>query len=488
MRHGEFERINLERGEEGEQPFANPRNAAAGSLRQLDASVTGKRNLDLAPYAVGSLAGAAPATQREIFALLKKAGLPVKEYIAFGGVDAAREFYEQWAENRHALDFDIDGVVIKVNRLDYQEKLGATSRAPRWAAAWKFPAREAVTVLESVDFQVGRTGVVTPVGNLAPINIGGVMVKRATLHNFDEIGRLGLKIGDTVKVKRAGDVIPKVIEVAHPGADRRDIEVPLKCPSCGSGLAREDIFIRCVNPDCGAKKLENLIYFVSKDAMDIEFFGPELVQRLHAAGKLATIAGFYRLTAEDLLGMERMGEKIAGKIIASIDSRRRVGLSHFLRSLGIRNVGDHVARVIARSVRKLEKLFDIGVDDLMNIHEVGPGVAESVVEFFRGPGGALVREILAAGVTVEDEQGAVETESPIAEKTFVFTGSLEKLSRKQAEEMVERLGGHAAGSVSKKTDYVVAGEAAGSKLDKARSLGVAIITEDEFIAMAGGQV
>ena len=487
MRHGEFERINREREEAGEPAFANPRNAAAGSLRQLDPRVTAGRNLDFAPYAVGALEGAAAGTQGELFALLRELGLPVKKHIALGGLEEARRFYREWSENRHTLDFDIDGIVLKVNRLDFQEKLGATSKAPRWAAAWKFPAREAVTALESVDFQVGRTGVVTPVGNLAPINIGGVMVKRATLHNFDEIARLGLMIGDAVKVKRAGDVIPKVIEVAHPGGKRRAIEPPAKCPSCGSSLQKEDIFIRCVNPSCDAKKLEILKFFVSKDAMDIEFFGPELVQRLYSAGKLRTVADVYRLTAADLLEMERMGDILAGKIIASIDGRRSVGLAHFLRSLGIRNVGDHLARVIARSVKKLDRLFETSAEELMAIHEVGPGVAEAVVDFFRGPGAELVREMRASGVTVLDEEGASDMASAVAGKTFVFTGSLEKLSRKEAEETVERLGGHAAGSVSKKTDYVVAGEAAGSKLEKARSLGVTIITEEEFIAMAGGK-
>jgi len=488
MRHGEFERINRERVGEGEVPFANPRNAAAGSLRQLDASVTGKRNLDFAPYAAGIIEGAKPpGTQEELFRLLARLGLPVKERFAVGGLPDVKAFYDYWMEHRHTLDFDIDGIVIKVNSFAARERLGSTSKAPRWATAWKFPAREALTVLDSVDLQVGRTGVVTPVGNLAPINIGGVIVKRATLHNFDEIKRLGLRLGDTVKVKRAGDVIPKVIEVAHPGErEEGDIVPPDMCPSCGEPLAREDIFIRCVNRRCPAKRLEVLKFFVSKDAMDIEYFGPELVQRLHDAGKLDTIADVFRLTAEDLLGIERMGDTIAGKIIASIDGRRRIGLSHFLRSLGIRNVGDHIARVIARAVKSLDRLFVITEEELMAIHEVGPGVAESVYGFFHGGGEDLVREMLEAGLVVETEEGAVEPAGEIAGKTFVFTGSLEKLSRKEAEETVERLGGHAAGSVSKKTDYVVAGESAGSKLEKARSLGLKIITEDEFIAMTGG--
>jgi DNA ligase (NAD+) len=364
--------------------------------------------------------------------------------------------------------------------------LGVTAKAPRWATAWKFPAREALTVLERVDYQVGRTGVVTPVGNLAPINIGGVIVKRATLHNFDEIRRLGLRVGDTVKVKRAGDVIPKVIEVVKPGGrPDGDIVPPETCPACASPLQVEDIFIRCVNPSCPEKKLEYLKFFVSKDGMDIEFFGPELVQRLVVAGKLSSIADVYRLTKEDLLGVERMGDKIAEKIIASINNRRKIPLSHFLRSLGIRNVGEHLAKVIARAAGTIDKLFAMSRDDFMAIHEVGPQVADSVYDFLHGEGGKLVQEMQTRGVIIEPEETPPISAGAIAGKTFVFTGALSKFSRQEAEALVEQLGGRASSSVSKKTDYVVAGEAAGSKLEKARALGVKVITEDEFLQMAG---
>ncbi len=486
MRHQEFERLNEERVRRGESPFANPRNAAAGSLRQLDASITAQRNLDFAPYAVGRIEGIElPASQKDMFALLNSLGLPVKEYYAFGSINDARAFYNQWMEQRHALDFDIDGIVVKVSNFDYQRRLGATSKAPRWATAWKFPAREALTVLESVDFQVGRSGAVTPVGNLSPINIGGVMVKRATLHNFDEIKRLGLRVGDTVKVKRAGDVIPKVIEVVKKSdSNEGDILPPETCPSCKSPLAFEDIFIRCINPSCPGKKLEYLKFFVSKDGMDIEFFGPELVQRLYDAGKLVNISDVYRLTKEDLLGIERMGDKIADKILASIDGRRKIGLAHFLRSLGIRNVGDHLAKVIARAAGSLEHLMRMSREELMAVREVGPGVADSVYEFFHGEGDKLVSEMLSLGVEIQSEEEIASQGGDIAGKTFVFTGALKQFTREQAEELIEKLGGRAASSVSKKTDFVVAGEAAGSKLEKARALGVKVITEDEFIQMA----
>ncbi len=489
LRHDEFDRINAERAAAGEQPFANPRNAAAGSLRQLDPRVTASRELDLVLYGIGRMEGGeAPASQAGMLALFEKLGLPASPHVAFGDLDAIREFYRYWKENRHTLNFDIDGVVVKINRFEPRERMGSTSKVPRWAAAWKFPAREAVTVLSSVDLQVGRTGVITPVANLHPINIGGVLVKRATLHNFDEIRRLGLKLGDSVKVIRAGDVIPKVTEVLterRPG-DAKEIPLPGSCPSCGSALVKEDIFLRCVNDSCVAKRLEALKYFVSKDAMDIEFFGPELVQRLYDAGRLRTVADIFTLAMKDLVALDRMGEKLAEKILASIDARREIPLSMLLRSLGIRNVGDHVAKVIARAVKKLPRLMDITHEELMEIHEVGPGVADSITAFF---GDASTRSLLGslagAGVTIRDEPVQDEARDQVKGKTFVVTGTLARYSRDEVESLIERYGGRAAGSVSKKTDYVIAGESAGSKLEKARTLGVRVIDEDEFRKMLG---
>ncbi len=498
MRHGEFERLNRERIEGGEAPFANPRNAASGSLRLLDHAETGKRKLDFSPYAIGAVSGgSAPSTQKDVFALLSRLGLPVKEYITFGELAEVRAFYERWSAGRHELDFDIDGIVLKVNRIDFQERLGATAKAPRWATAWKFPAREAVTVLESVDFQVGRTGTVTPVGNLRPINIGGVVVKRATLHNFSEIARLNLKIGDAVKVIRAGDVIPKVTGVVEEGEpeEKKEIIAPERCPSCGETLEQEDIFIRCTNSSCEAKKLEQMKFFLSKDAMDIEFFGPELLQRLFVAGKVKTIADIFRLSREDLLEMDRMGEKLADKIILSIDARRVMPLSQLLKSLGILNVGEQVARDIARGLGSLDNLMKLSKGDLtdkvkkkFDIFGVGESIEKSLVEFVgREDTRRLLDELSASGVTITDEAvPAAPRESAIAGKTFVFTGTLARLTRREAEDLVEKLGGRAAGSVSKKTHYVVAGGEAGSKLERAESLGVAVISEDEFIEMAGG--
>ena len=489
MGHGGFERLNRLREERGEQLFANPRNAAAGSLRQLDSAITEERDLEIVLYGTGRISvEVSVSTQKELFEAFAQWGLPVAEHTAFGGLDEIMNFYRHWMEFRHELPHDIDGIVVKVNDFHLREEMGFTSRAPRWATAWKFPAQEAITVLESVDYQIGRTGVVTPVGNLHPINIGGVVVKRATLHNFDEIKRLGVMAGDTVTVIRAGDVIPKVVAVMK---DKRpssaeEIVPPDACPSCGTHLEREDIYIRCVNPRCEAKLLETMKFFVSKDAMDIEYFGPELIMRLYRVGRLKTVADIFTLTREDLLGEERMGDKLADKIIEAINARRTVPLSHFLKSLGIRNIGDHVAKIIARGVKTIDRLYEISVDELQDIPEVGPGVAESIYKFFHDDAGvSLIQDFLRAGVTVADEEGAGDGPSIFTGKTFVFTGTLVKLTRKEAEERVERLGGRAAGSVSKKTDYVVAGPAAGSKLDRARELGVTVLTEDEFLAMIG---
>jgi len=509
MRLSEFEKLNSTREEEGEALFANPRNAAAGSLRQIDPAVTARRELDAVFYGIGRAEGAVydgarkksggqsvlpgfegprePGgidTQEALFGYFQSIGVPVSPHRACGSLDDVMAFYRYWLENRHALDFDIDGIVVKINDFSLREKMGATGKAPRWAVAWKFPAKEAVTVLESVDFQVGRTGIVTPVANLKPINIGGVVVKRATLHNFSEIERLGVRIGSRVTVIRAGDVIPKVVEAHGDGPGGDAINPPDACPSCSKPLDREDIYLRCLNPDCEAKKLENLKYFVSKDGMDIEFFGPELIQRLHERGKLDGPADFFSLTRDDLLGVERMGDKIADKILESIDKRRSVPLSVFIRGLGIRNVGEHLARVLARAAGSLAGLSAMSRDELMRIHEVGPGVADSVYEFFHGErSAAVVRAMLEAGIKVLDEATPSASHKGVAGKTFVFTGTMESMERKDAEELVESLGGKAAGSVSKKTDYVVAGESPGSKRDKAEALGVRVLTEKEFLDM-----
>jgi len=487
MRHGEFERLNEQRRQNGEPEFANPRNAAAGSLRQLDPTVTAQRELDIVLYGIGKVEPAIAQTQSQLYELFEALGLPAPHYYKVGSLKEAKDFYMHWMENRYTLDFDIDGVVVKVNRFDVRDTMGSTSKAPRWAIAWKFPAREAITVLKSVDYQVGRTGLITPVANLEPINIGGVLVKRATLHNFQEIKRLDIKIGDVVKVIRAGDVIPKVVEVLK---DKRQnvvaIVTPEKCPVCNFPLQHEDIYIRCVNPSCPAKEYETLCFFVSKDGMDIEYVGPELLKRLYEQKKIKSIADIYALTRDDLLQVERMGDKIVDKILDSINQRRKVSLSHFLRALGIRNVGEHIAKVIARHVRSLDKLQELSPQELMRIPEVGPGVAQSVYDFFHNKESLeIIKKMLDNGVTVHEEVVEEASENPFKGKTVVFTGTLKSMSRQEAESLIESLGGKASGSVSKKTDFVVAGEEAGSKLDKAQTLNVRILSEEEFLKMAG---
>jgi DNA ligase (NAD+) len=487
LTHGEFDRLNKLKESAGETQFANPRNAAAGSLRQLNSEITAGRELKVIFYNFGkSESDRRLNNQKDMFQYLSDLKLPVSDNVEYGDIQKMTEYYNYWVQNRYNLDFDIDGIVIKVADFGYRDKLGSTSKNPRWAAAWKFPAKEAITILDSVDFQVGRTGLITPVANLHPINIGGVLVKRATLHNFNEIKRLDIKIGDSIKVKRAGDVIPKVTDVILDKRPEyaRDIKTPEKCPSCGSRLTHEEIYIRCINPDCEAIKLETLKFFVSKNAMDIDAFGPELVLRLYNARIIKSISDIFTLTKEDLLKVERMGDKLAEKILSAIEKRKTVPLSFFLRSLGIRNVGDHLAKVIAKGVRNLNKLFKISQEDLSKIFEVGPEVAESVYRFFHNKDSVkVINEIIDSGITIEDEIVDDSGIDNIKNKNFVFTGSLTNISRQEAEELVEKYGGRASGSVSKKTDFLVAGEAPGSKYKKALELGIKIMNEDEFISM-----
>lgn len=488
MGHREFDRLNRQREDGGEQLFANPRNAAAGSLRQLDPAVTAERKLDVFFYSIGRLDGEEEvASQREIFELLGSLGIPVAENIMFGTLSDAREFYTRFRDSRYSLDYDIDGLVIKVNSISDQEALGSTSKAPRWATAWKFPPQEAVTRLESVDCQVGRTGIVTPVANLRPINIGGVMVKRATLHNYAEVGRLGIKTGDLVTVIRSGDVIPKIISRVENDEKMVLVEIlePDTCPSCESPLAREEIYMRCENILCPAIRFENLKFFVSKGGADIEYFGPELIGRLQEAELVHDAADIYALKKEDLLGLERMGDILADKIIQSIAARRRMPLSVFLRSLGIRNVGDHLSGVVARHAKTLDALCAMSEDELIAVHEVGPEVARSVYSFFHTKETlGLVEKMLDRGLEIIKEEIELSSEL-LAGKTLVVTGTMNAFGRKEMEKMVTDNGGRASGSVSKKTDYLVAGASAGSKLQKAEDLGVPVLSEIEFLKMLG---
>ncbi|MFW5771372.1 MAG: NAD-dependent DNA ligase LigA [Spirochaetota bacterium] len=489
MRHKEFKRINNERRAKELQEFANPRNAAAGSLRQLDPAITRERELDMVLYSIGLVEPEEMVTsQKELITLLEKYNFPAPAHHTMGNIDDVIEFYHKWLENRHELDFDIDGVVLKVNNFEYRNTLGTTSKSPRWAVAWKFPAQEAISKIESIDVQVGRTGLVTPVANLDPVNIGGVLVSRATLHNFDEVKRLDARVHDTVRVIRAGDVIPKVVEVLKDkrGDETESINPPDECPSCGSTLKKEDIYIRCINPLCEAKIFEQLKFFVSRGGVDIENVGPELLKRLFEKGRVKDMADIFTLEKQDLLKLDRMGDTLADKILESIDSRRNMTLSIFLRSMGIRSVGDHVAKVIARNAGSIENIKKMSVEDLEEIKEIGPEVADSVYRFFHNDDALkLIEKMKNAGVTIENEQQNITTRSPVSGKTFVFTGALQSMSRKEAQDLIEELGGRVTGSVSKNTDFVVAGDDPGSKRDKAEELGVKILHEKEFLNMTG---
>lgn len=487
LTHEEFDRINREREEKGEKSFANPRNAAAGSVRQLDPSVTAERNLDITLYGTGRMEpDPGEKSHYSVMEMLRELGLPVSDRLEKGKGERVLEFFRYWRENRHTLDYDIDGIVIKVDSIPGRQELGETSKAPRWAMAWKFEAEEAITKLESVEHQVGRTGIVTPVANLEPVTIGGVVVRRATLHNYDEIKRLDVAPGDRVRVIRAGDVIPKIIEATERAdrSKRESVEPPRDCPSCGSHLHREDVYVRCLNASCPAVVFESLKFFVSKSGMDIENFGPELIVRLREKGKLDNIADIYRITKDDLLELERMGDKLAEKIIRNIDRRRDVELNRFLGSLGIPNVGDYMAGLLAKHFTSLDRLMEASREELNSIYEVGPGVARSVYDFFHNEENKkLIRSLLDEGVIVREEK--VKGGKAFQGLTFVFTGTMESMERSEAEEKVRSEGGRATGSVSSKTDYVVAGESPGSKERKARDLGVPVISEEEFLRMTG---
>ncbi|BCR03951.1 DNA ligase [Desulfuromonas versatilis] len=484
----EFQRWNRELEENGQKTFANPRNAAAGSLRQLDSRITAKRPLNIYCYGIGQIDSSPPQTHGELLKALQGWGLRVNlaETQVVSGVQGVLEYYQSMLGRRDALPFEIDGVVVKVNRRDWQNELGEVSNRPRWATAYKFPPRQAVTVIEDIQMQVGRTGAITPVAHLKPVEVSGVMVARASLHNWDEIARLDARIGDHVVVERAGDVIPDVVRVLAEKRSGSETPVPLpeSCPACGSAVAKleGEVVPRCQGLSCPAQLKESLKHFASRTGMDIEGLGDRYIDQLLRLGKVQSVADLYTLTREDLFEFERMGEKLAENLLGAIESSKQRPLPRFLHALGIRHVGQHIAKVLARQFGSLEALARASREELLAVHEIGPQVAESVVSFFASPRNREVLEALEkSGVSPGTE--ARRAGGPLSGKTFVFTGALTRFGRKEAQEMVERLGGRAAGSVSKKTDYVVAGEEAGSKLEKARQLGIALLSEEEFLEM-----
>ncbi len=485
----DFQQLNRDQEDAGERSFANPRNAAAGSLRQLNSAVTARRSLKIFCYGTGRWQNGRHHSHLESLQQLANMGLRVnlEETVSVRGAEGVLDHYRKLLTRRDALPFEIDGMVVKVNTLDLQQELGTLSRTPRWAVAFKFPPRQEETVLEGIGLQVGRTGAITPVAHLKPVNVSGVTVSRASLHNWDEIARLDIRVGDHVVVERAGDVIPDVVKVLveRRTGTEQPIAIPTVCPECAGPVrkAETEVIPRCTNSHCPAQTIERIKHFVSRNAMDIDGLGEKQILQLIALGKVKTVADLYRLDKEDLFAMERMGEVLAEKLLQSIAQSKSRPLSRLLFGLGIRHVGIHTAKILAKRFTSLGALAQADADSLIKIHEIGGKVAESLADFFADPvQGQLLEQLREQGVN-PTEEAVVQQNGLLTGKILVITGALEQMSRKEAEDLVERLGGRAAGSVSKKTDYLVAGPGAGSKLDKAQKLGVSILSEEDFLQM-----
>jgi len=484
--YDDFIKINQERIELDEPKFANTRNAAAGSVRQLDSKITKKRPLRFYAYSGSPQKGI--SGQYELMLYLRKIG--INTYLPFNlvkdGIDKVVEYVNILKEKREGLPFEIDGVVIKVDNLADQIKLGATSRNPRWAIAFKYPPMQAVTIIEDIQVQVGRTGAITPVAYLKPVHLAGVMVKRATLHNEDEVRRKEIKIGDHVKVQRAGEVIPEVVEVikSKRTGHEKEFKMPHKCPVCGAEIFRPEgeAIARCTNATCPAQVMGRVRLFASREAMDIEHAGPALIDQLVEKKLIADAADLYTLTKEELLTLERLADKSAQNVINSIKASLDRPFERMLYALGIRMVGKRTAQILADHYTDIDQLATANEEELSKVHEVGPKVAASIVTFFKQKGNVqLIEKLKKAGVRVEGR--AVRSPQPLKGKTFVFTGGLEHYTRPGAEELVRKLGGSASSSVSKNTSYVVAGTDPGSKYEKAKKLGVEVLTEDAWQSM-----
>ena len=484
-----FEALNEKQEEEGGKRFANPRNAAAGAVRVLDPEITRSRRL--AFYAYYLLAGGRMPTRLHSEALeaLQKLHFKVSpDWRVCRSLDAVKKFIDTWEGKREKLPYEIDGIVIKVNEIAQQQELGFTAKAPRWAVAYKYPARQETTVVNDVLFQVGRTGTITPVAVLEPVQVGGVTVSRSTLHNMDEIARLGLQIGDTVIVERAGEVIPHVIKVVKQGKPRREIVVPERCPECHSRIHKdpEEVAYRCVNASCPAKRKESLLHFAGRHAMNIDGLGEKIVDQLVDKGLVKDFADLYELKLDGVAGLERMAEKSAQNLLDEIAASKGNSLARLIYALGMRFVGERTGQLLAEHFASLPKLAEATVEELEEVPEVGPKVAQSIADFFSEQANRkLIQRLKEEGLKMTEKRAAPE-DTRFAGKTFVFTGGLARRSRDEAGEEVARHGGKVTSSVSKLTDYVVVGADPGSKYDKARSLGVTILNEDEFDDLLAG--
>ncbi|RNB77114.1 NAD-dependent DNA ligase LigA [Brevibacillus panacihumi] len=486
-----FEKLNKEREERGEPLFANPRNSAAGSLRQLDPKIAASRQLDTFIYAIGDLQGESVESHSEGLDLLESLGFKVNpERRTYSDIDEVISFIHSWTQKRPTLPYEIDGMVIKVDSYAQQEELGFTAKSPRWAIAYKFPAEEAVTILEGIEVSVGRTGTVTPTALLKPVSLAGTTVKRASLHNEDIIREKGLLIGDHVVVKKAGDIIPEIVAVLpeRRTGDETPFSMPTHCPECGSELVRleDEVALRCINPMCPALIREGIIHFVSRTAMNIDGLGEKVVAQLYNDGIIHSVADLYYLHQQRdvLLGMERMGEKSVDNLLAAIEASKENSLERLLFGLGIRLVGAKAAKVLAEHFGHMDAISQAQEEEFTLIDEIGPKMAASLYQYFRLPQAeAVIERLKAAGVNMAYKGVRVEAGEnlPFSGKTIVVTGTLSAMSRQEAEETIARLGGKVTGSVSKKTDLVIAGEKAGSKLEKAEKLGVAVMDEAGFL-------
>lgn len=483
-------KFNRRRLDEGGEPFANPRNAAAGSLRQLDPRITARRPINIFFYAVGRVEGVKFTDHWEVLQTLQLWGFPVNPLIRQAkGIRECIQYFESMGQKRETLPYEIDGVVLKVNDLSLQAKLGAVSRNPRWALACKFPPMQVTTTINNIIVNVGRTGTITPVALMEPVNVGGVTVSRATLHNEDEIIKKDIRIGDTVVIQRAGDVIPEVVKVVtsqRTGSEKK-FKMPTKCPECNSDVIRPEgeAAYRCINLSCPAQLKEHIRHFASRGGLDIEGLGEKISAQLFDARLVGDPADLYFLTKEKLLELDRHGEKSAQNLLNSLERSKNPPLNKFIFALGIRNVGEHIAKILAREFSSIEKLMSATIEELTAVHEIGTEIAANIVQFFSEPKNRLVMEkFRRAGVIPQKAEEAAK-DSPLRGISFVFTGTMESMPRSQAKAIVEALGASVHSTTTRKTTYVVAGSDPGSKLDKARSLGVTILDEKEFLNLIG---
>jgi DNA ligase (NAD+) len=488
MRRESFRELNKSREADDEAPFANPRNAAAGSLRLLDSSITAKRKLDIFVYGMGSTEPMPFKSHDEIQAALKNLGfkLNTNRHVC-GSIEEVLPYIEKWQMEKDTLGYDVDGLVIKVNSLEYQKKLGATSKFPRWAVAYKYEAEKAETEVEDIICQVGRTGAITPVAILKPVYVSGSTVSRATLHNEDEIRKKDIRIGDRVLIEKAGEIIPRVVEVIKSKAKRgTPFKMPVKCPDCQSTLLRpeEEAILRCVNYDCPAQFKERLFHFASRNAMDIDHFGPAIIEQLVDKGWVKNFSDLYKLDPQNVARLERMAEKSAQNLIEAIEKSKSAGLARLLHALGIRHVGQRAAMILARHFHSMTKLQNAKQEDLEFVMEIGGTVAESLAVYFKQISNQEeIKRLAECGVEVEITGESVGT--ALSGKQFVLTGSLESLTRDEAKEKIAALGGRVTATVSKKTDYVVVGTDPGSKVEKAKKLGIEVVTEKKLKQMLG---